>query len=327
MNNLLEIENLKVEFFINKKWISAISGLFLTIKKNEVLGLVGESGSGKSTFALSLLNILDKDNARISADKIIYDGIDILNKPESFMQKIRGNGISMIFQEPMTSLNPVLTIGDQISEILILHKKLSSKAAKEKTIELLDLVKIPDPKKRIYNYPNHLSGGMRQRVMIAMAIACEPKVLIADEPTTALDVTIQAEVLELLKDLQQKIGMGMIFISHDLSVISDVCSNVAIMYCGKIIEYATVKEVFENPVHPYTIGLIKSIPNSCRKNENDRLYTIKGNVPHISDLPKGCSFQNRCDFVSEKCRKEIPKLEKKSESRSVACFNPKKDDE
>lgn len=323
MAKLLEIENLSVEFSIKGKWVPAIDKLSLLLENSENLGLVGESGSGKSTFALAILNILDKENSRISADKLVYDGIDILNKPDSFMEKIRGNSISMIFQDPMTSLNPVLTIGDQISEPLILHKNLTPKEAREKTMELLDLVSIPDPVKKFDDYPNHLSGGMRQRVMIAMALACEPKLLIADEPTTALDVTIQAEILDLLKKLQKKTGMSMVFITHDLGVVADVCSKVAVMYCGRIVEYASAKGIFQDPHHPYTIGLINSIPQGQRKNPNDRLFTIKGSVPYIVDLPKGCSFQNRCDFSTEECLKIKPLLKKESQDNSVACFNPR----
>lgn len=321
MENLLEIEKLKVEFFVKKNWVTAVDDVSFFVKKKEIFGFVGESGSGKSTIGLSILNILDRENSRISSNRFMFEDIDLMNLKEKDFIKLRGNKISMIFQDPMTSLNPVLKVGDQIGESLILHKKMTKKEARKKTLELMELVSIPNFEKKIDDYPSSLSGGIRQRIMIAMALCCDPKLLIADEPTTALDVTIQAEILSLIKKLKDEIGMSVIFITHDLGVVSEICERIAVLYCGKIVELGKTENILRNPSHPYTFGLLKSIPKIGKKDKNERLYTIKGNVPLLSDLPKGCYFQNRCDFSNEKCFIETPNLEQISDEKYVACFN------
>ena len=316
---MLQVKNLVTKLYTKKGTIKAVDDLSFQVKKGKILGIVGESGSGKSMMALSIMGLISPDQGSIEGE-ILLKGNDIAGLPEQEMRKIRGNKISMIFQEPMTSLNPVLTIGYQIAEALVLHKGLTDTAALEKSIELLHAVGIPEPAKRVKEYPHQLSGGQRQRVMIAIALACEPDILIADEPTTALDVTIQAQILDLLVRLQKEKEMVVIFITHDLGVVAEICDEVAVMYAGKIVEHASVEKLFAHPRHPYTKGLLQSIPtyNPLKK---EKLFAIKGKVPSFFDLPKGCSFQDRCDFATDECKKGVP-LKEAAEGHYVACYHP-----
>jgi len=324
---ILEVKDLVVEFKTDRGQVTAVNGVNFEVYKGKTLGIVGESGSGKSVTALSIMRLIPNPPGRVAGGEISYRGENVLDIPMDNMRRIRGNKIAMIFQEPMTSLNPVFTVGNQIEEVLELHQKnLSKQQRTEKAIEMLRLVGIPSPEKRVGEYPHQLSGGMRQRVMIAMSLACEPDILIADEPTTALDVTIQAQILELMKKLQTEMGMGIIMITHDLGVVAETCDDVAVMYCGQIVEKADVKTLFKDPKHPYTKGLIESIPSfdSTTGEDKGRLPTIEGMVPSLFDLPKGCNFQNRCAFVTDKCRgmNGDPLLEEISEGRAVRCFHP-----
>lgn len=324
---ILEIKDLCVEFNTDRGRIRAVNGVNLEVFKGKTLGVVGESGSGKSVTALSIMRLIPTPPGKIAKGTIHYRGENLLEIPFDQMRRIRGNKIAMIFQEPMTSLNPVFTVGNQIEEVLELHQKELSKAdRRKKAIEMLHLVGIPSPEKRVSEYPHQLSGGMRQRVMIAMSLACEPDILIADEPTTALDVTIQAQILELMKKLQTELGMGIIMITHDLGVVAETCDDVAVMYCGQIVERAEVKELFNHPQHPYTKGLIESIPSfdSTTGERKDRLPTIEGMVPSLFDLPEGCNFQDRCAFATDKCRgsEGEPQLHSIGEGHDAACFHP-----
>lgn len=324
---ILEVKNLEVEFRTERGPITAIKGVDFDVYRGKTLGLVGESGSGKSVTALAIMGLIPNPPGRISKGEILFHGENLLKKKSDEMRKIRGNKIAMIFQEPMTSLNPVFTVGNQIEEVLKLHQReLSKKDRINKSIDMLKLVGIPSPEKRIKEYPHQLSGGMRQRVMIAMALSCEPDILIADEPTTALDVTIQAQILELMKRLQDELGMGIIMITHDLGVVAETCHDVAVMYCGRIVERATVKDIFNRPRHPYTKGLMDSIPSfdSTIAHEKGRLATIEGMVPSLFDLPAGCSFQDRCSRVQSDCRGEkgAPVLEKLADHHYGRCFHP-----
>lgn len=325
-DKILEVKNLVTNFRTDRGLITAVNGVSFDVFKGRTLGIVGESGSGKSVTALSIMRLIPNPPGIISEGEIHYNGKNILSLSDREMRKIRGNEISMIFQEPMTSLNPVYTVGNQIEEVLRLHQNLSKKDALDKSIDLFKLVGIPSPEKRVKEYPHQLSGGMRQRVMIAMALACEPSILIADEPTTALDVTIQAQILDLMNKLQAELGMGIILITHDLGVVAETCHDVAVMYCGKIVERADVKTLFSNPKHPYTKGLMESIPSfdSTLGKERGKLATIEGMVPSLFDLPSGCSFQDRCFRAIEDCRgkRGSPPLEKKGEGQDAACFNP-----
>ncbi len=325
---VLEIKNLVVEFNTDQGKVTAVNGISFDLKKGQTLGIVGESGSGKSVSALSIMRLIPTPPGRITQGTILYQGENLLNYSTKHMRKVRGRRISMIFQEPMTSLNPVFTIGNQIEEVLKIHgEKLSPLERKEKVIDCLKHLGIPSPEKRIHEYPHQLSGGMRQRIMIAMGLICGPDILIADEPTTALDVTIQAQILELMKKLQQEYKMGIIFITHDLGVVAEICDKVAVMYCGNIVETADVKSIFANPQHPYTEGLIKSIPSRrTKRNQRGKLTTIKGSVPSLLDLPKGCNFQDRCQYVKERCRGEEgePKLKESGRNHYVSCFSPLK---
>ncbi|HET7153157.1 MAG TPA: ABC transporter ATP-binding protein, partial [Candidatus Kapabacteria bacterium] len=284
----------------------------------------GESGCGKSVTALSIMRLIPDPPGKTVGGEILFEGKNLLAMPEDEMRTIRGNRIGMIFQEPMTSLNPVFTIGDQIDEAIILHQKVAKHEAKARTIEMLKRVGIPAPDQRYGEYPHQLSGGMRQRVMIAMALSCNPALLIADEPTTALDVTVQAQILELIKKLQDEFGMGVIMITHDLGVIAEVAKRVAVMYASKVVEYAPVKEIYFNPKHPYTIGLLNSIPRLGE--EKKKLATIEGNVPPPTHYPKGCHFCTRCPYADEKCWVEEPPLEKVAEGHTVACWHKDKVD-
>jgi peptide/nickel transport system ATP-binding protein/oligopeptide transport system ATP-binding protein len=303
---LLEVQNLSIHFFTEEGVIRAVENVSFEIYSGEILGLVGESGCGKSVTGLSLLRLIPTPPGRIVNGDITFDGRSLLNLEEKEMERVRGNDISMIFQEPMTSLNPVFTIGDQIMEAIILHQGLDKKAARERAIEMLDRVRIPSPDKTIDSYPHQLSGGMRQRAMIAMALSCQPKLLIADEPTTALDVTIQAQVLELLKEIQREMGMSVMLITHDLGVIAEIADRVAVMYAGRIFEYGPIEAIFGKMRNPYTRGLMTSIPQLTEK--KDRLNAIPGQVPDPMDLPVGCKFHPRCYLMIEECKKEEPPL-------------------
>jgi oligopeptide/dipeptide ABC transporter ATP-binding protein len=315
---LVDIRNLKTYFYTEDGVVPAVDGVNLYIKRGETLGVVGESGCGKSQTALSVMQLVSKPSGKIVAGEILFEGDDLLKKPESDMRKIRGNDISMIFQEPMTSLNPVYTIGDQIAEAIVLHQGLSYKDALEKATEMLRLVGIPLPERRIKEYPHQLSGGMRQRVMIAMALSCNPKLLIADEPTTALDVTIQAQILELMKKLKKELGMAIMMITHDLGVVAEMCERVVVMYGGKVVEEGDAVSIFKSPVHPYTEGLLKSVPRMDE--EVEILHVIEGVVPNPLHLPSGCRFHPRCPVAIDKCKEQEPQFEQIAPGRYVACF-------
>ncbi len=322
---LLEVKNLSITFTTSKGVIQAVKDVNFTVYKGETLGIVGESGSGKSVSSLAVLRLIQEGIGKITSGEIIFNSpkygkINLLELTEAQMRKdIRGNEIAMIFQEPMTSLNPVFTCGEQIAEAVRLHQKLSVKDAHDKAVEMLKLVGIPAPQQRAREYPHQLSGGMRQRVMIAMALSCSPELLIADEPTTALDVTVQAQILELIADLQEKLGMGLIMITHDLGVIAEVSDKVAVMYASKIVEYAPVERIFENPLHPYTQGLFRSIPRLGKR--QDRLHVIEGSVPPATAFPKGCHFWTRCPFATAECRHEKPPLVEYEPQHFSACWH------
>lgn len=298
--------------------IPAVDGVDLVINKGETVALVGESGSGKSITSLSIMRLIPSPPGEIVDGQIQFDGRDLVKASEEEMCRIRGNDISMIFQEPMTSLNPVLTIGEQITEVLTYHQGLNQAMAKKKAIDMLELVGFSRAKEIINDYPHRLSGGMRQRVMIAMAMSCNPKLLIADEPTTALDVTIQAQILDLMKDLSTKFNTSILIITHDLGVVSDVADRVVVMYAGQVVEEAMVEDLFENPLHPYTNGLMGSIPSIDE--DHARLVSIEGNVPSPENLPKGCRFAPRCPHAFDRCYSEMPSLMRKYNTRSVRCF-------
>jgi len=314
---LLEIRNLRTSFLVGDRQVAAVEGVNLRIDRGETVGLVGESGSGKSITALSILRLVPQPG-QITDGEIIFEGEDLLKLPESNMRHIRGNEISMVFQEPMTSLNPVYTIGDQIVEAVVLHQKKSRKEAIVETVSLLGLVGIPSPERRMHNYPHELSGGLQQRAMIAMALACRPKLLIADEPTTALDVTIQAQILELLKRLRDELGMAILLITHAMGVVAEMAERVAVMYAGKIVEEAPVAALFHDPLHPYTKGLLESIPRLDAPRE--RLHAIDGVVPSLGNMPAGCRFHPRCPLAQDRCRQDEPPLVETSAGRRVSCW-------
>ncbi|HLT23587.1 MAG TPA: ABC transporter ATP-binding protein [Ignavibacteria bacterium] len=318
MAKLLEVKNLQTFFYTDDGIAKAVDDVSYDLEMGETLGIVGESGCGKSVSALSIMRLIAEPPGKIAGGKILFKGTDLVQLPEKEMRKIRGNDIGMIFQEPMTSLNPVFTCGDQIEEVIMLHQNLDKKAAKEKAIEMLTLVGIPAPEQRYGEYPHQLSGGMRQRVMIAIALACNPEILIADEPTTALDVTVQAQILELINKLQKDLGMGVIMITHDLGVIAEVSNKVCVMYASKVAEYGTVRQIFKDPKHPYTIGLLNSIPKA--KNRKEKLTTIEGNVPAPTNYPQGCHFCTRCKFAIEKCWNEQPPLFDVGDGHTAACW-------
>lgn len=319
-DNLLDIIELRTHFFV-RDWIAkAVDNVSISIAPGQTLGLVGESGCGKSVTAHSIMRLIPQPPGKIIGGKILFDGQDLVKNTEKQMRKIRGNRISMVFQEPMTSLNPVFTVGDQVSEVIELHTNISKKELKNRVIEMFKLVGIPDPEKRPHEYPHQMSGGMRQRVMIAMALACNPRLMIADEPTTALDVTIQAQILDLMNRLKAETGAAILFITHDLGVIAQMAQMVAVMYAGKIVEYTDVKTLFANPKHPYTIGLMESIPVLGKNMEMDRLQTIKGSVPSLFDLPRGCYFSNRCPDVFKDCMTTSPQICNISENHYVRCL-------
>lgn len=317
MNELLKVENLKTYFFTHEGTVKAVDGISFSINRGETLGLVGESGCGKSVTALSIMRLIPHPPGRIVSGEIYSEGKNLLKYNNKEMRNIRGRKISMIFQEPMTSLDPVFTIGHEIMEAVRLHSSVNKKDAKDKTIETLRVVGMPDAEKRIHNYPHELSGGMRQRAMIAMALCCNPALLIADEPTTALDVTIQAQILRLINELKDEFGASVLLITHDLGVVAEMCDNVAVMYAGHIVEHTDVDTIFSNPLHPYTKGLNKSIPKLDV--DMERLETIKGLVPNLIDLPSGCPFHPRCSYCSDKCMKEMPELKEVEDNHLVKC--------
>jgi oligopeptide/dipeptide ABC transporter ATP-binding protein len=323
---ILEIKQLVTKFRTAQGTVTAVDGISFDVYKGKTLGIVGESGSGKSTIALSIMRLIEPSVGVVDRGAIFFQGQDILQLSERAMQRVRGNHISMIFQEPMTSLNPVFTVGNQIKETLLLHQDIAPKDAQDRCIELLALVGVPAPEKRVHEYPHQLSGGMRQRVMIAMALACKPAVLIADEPTTALDVTIQAQILDLMRKLQEETAMGIILITHDLGVVAEMCDEVAVMYCGSIVEQADVKILFRHSAHPYTQGLLNSIPSlgSLQTGQEQRLTTIEGVVPPLSQLPLGCNFQDRCVRADAACKGSNgdPNLEEVAPHHLAACFHP-----
>jgi len=321
MAALIQVKDLRTSFFTPEGEVRAVDGVSFSIGEGETLGLVGESGCGKSVTALSLMRLVPSPPGKIVGGEILYRGQDLLKLNGAAMRKIRGNEISMIFQEPMTSLNPVFTIGNQIGEAIHLHQGLGRKETRDKTIEMLRLVKIADPESRIDDYPHQLSGGMRQRAMIAMALSCNPSLLIADEPTTALDVTIQAQILELIKELQNKLGMSLLLITHDLGVVAEQADEVAIMYAGKIVERAQTKAIFNRPLHPYTVGLLNSLPGA-RGKKKKRLEAIPGVVPSLLELPSGCHFRDRCPKAAGICAEGEPELAEREKGHWAACYFP-----
>ncbi|MBS3938674.1 MAG: ABC transporter ATP-binding protein [Peptococcaceae bacterium] len=317
---MLEIKDLRTAFHIREGIVPAVDGVSLHINKEETLAVVGESGCGKSVTALSVMRLIKSPPGRIERGEIHFDGTNLLKLSEAEMRQIRGNDIGMIFQEPMTSLNPVFTIGDQIAEAIVLHQKVSPAEARAKGIEMLRKVEIPEAAKRFDEYPHQLSGGMRQRVMIAMALSCNPKLLIADEPTTALDVTIQAQILDLMRSLRQSLGMSIMLITHDLGVVASMADRVVVMYAGKVVEETDVYTIFKSPMHPYIHGLLNSIPHL--DTEAGTLHVIQGTVPNLLYLPKGCRFEPRCPYAQEKCRHEQPTLSEQVAGHKVSCWYP-----
>ncbi len=315
---ILEVKHLKTYFHTDAGLSKAVDDVSFSVEKGKTLGIVGESGCGKSMTSLSIMGLVETPPGEIAGGEIIFDGEDLLKKSEDEMSRIRGKKMAMIFQEPMTSLNPVFTIGQQLVEALMLHEKISKKQAKERAIEMLKMVKIPLAEKRFDEYPHQLSGGMRQRVMIAMALCCNPALLICDEPTTALDVTIQAQILELINELKEKTGTSVMMITHDLGVIAEVADDVMVMYAGKVVEHATCDQIFEKPMHPYTYGLMNCIPK-LDGDDTKRLSVIEGMVPSFDDMPKGCAFCPRCPEARQICRERMPELAD-AEGRMVRCF-------
>jgi peptide/nickel transport system ATP-binding protein len=320
---VLEVRDLKTYFHTRDGVVRAVDGVSFKVNAGETLAVVGESGCGKSVTSLSILRLIASPPGRNEGGEILFQGEDLLKASEARMRDIRGNKISMIFQEPMTSLNPVLTIGKQISEVLVLHQGMTEAQAKAKAVDLLKLVKIPEAESRVDQYPHQLSGGMRQRVMIAMALACDPMVLIADEPTTALDVTIQAQILNLMRELRDRTGAAIILITHDLGVVAEMAQRVVVMYAGKKVEEADVKELFASPLHPYTRGLMNSMPKLDER-ESKRLEEIPGMVPSLREPIVGCAFAPRCTYATDKCRNETPVLERKKSDHFAACWHSEK---
>ncbi len=320
-DRLLELKGLKTYFFTDEGVVRAVDGVDLHIDKGETLGIVGESGCGKTVTALSVMKLIPMPPGRIVEGQILYLGRDLVTLPPGQMRKVRGKEISMVFQEPMTSLNPVFTIGEQIAEAIRLHEGLGRRAAMDKTVEMLKIVHMANPERRVKEYPHQLSGGMRQRVMIAMALSCNPKLLIADEPTTALDVTIQAQILELLNELKSKLGMAVMLITHDMGVIAETAQRVMVMYAGKVVEEAPVKDLFKEPLHPYTQGLLRSIPRiDLAATKKQRLEAIPGVVPNLLEAPPGCRFTPRCQFAKAVCAEKDPVLKEIKPGHKVSCW-------
>lgn len=319
-SQLLEIKQLTTHFHTERGTVAAVDKVSFGIAQGEIVGVVGESGCGKSVTAQTVLRLFDEKYLASYEGEVNFNGANLLKLTKKQMQDIRGNEISMIFQDPLSSLNPVYTVGEQIEETLLIHRGITKKAAKDKAVELLRLVGIPAPERRISDYPHQLSGGMRQRVMIAIALACEPKLLIADEPTTALDVTIQAQILDLIAGLNEQLGMSVMLITHDLGVVAEMCSRVVVMYLGQVVETADVQTLFRRPLHPYTIGLMHSIPQIDGDRSKD-LHAIEGSVPTLYNIPAGCRFAPRCERADEKCRKQMPELVQFGESDTlVRCW-------
>ena len=322
---ILQVDDLQTHFFTAVGTVRAVDGVSYALKAGETLGVVGESGCGKSVSALSILRLVANPPGRIVGGSIAFEGRNLLEVSETEMERIRGNEISMIFQEPMTSLNPLFTVGRQVSEAIALHQGLSRREAMGRAVEMLRQVYIPEPERRVHAYPHQLSGGMRQRVMIAMALSCNPKVLIADEPTTALDVTIQAQILDLMRELQKTFGTAIVLITHDMGVVAENADRVVVMYAGRKVEEAPAADLFDNPGHPYTRGLLGSIPHLDTAAQSDgsraRLNEIKGMVPSLFDLPPGCSFAPRCGFATDRCRAEMPALAELRPAHWVACWH------
>jgi peptide/nickel transport system ATP-binding protein len=315
---VLDVKQLQTTFFSADGEIPAVDQISFSVNKGEILGIVGESGCGKSVTSLSIMKLIPQPPGKITNGEIWLNGENLVQASEKRMREIRGNEVAMIFQEPMTSLNPLFTIGNQLIEGIRIHKKMSKKEARIEAIQMLKLVGLPRAEQIIDEYPHQLSGGMRQRVMIAMALSCHPRLLIADEPTTALDVTIQAQILALMKDLNEKLDTAIVMITHDLGVVADLCQRVIVMYAGKIVEEAEVRDIFKNPKHPYTMGLLQSVPDVREKKE--RLYSIPGNVPKPGSIQKGCRFAARCDKAHDRCFIEDPKLYQLGNGQSVRCF-------
>ena len=321
-NQILEVEDLRTYFYTDDGIVKAVDGISFNLQYGETLGIVGETGSGKSVTALSILRLIPQPHGKVVSGRILFDGKDLLSVNLRELQEYRGNKISMIFQDPMTSLNPVFTIGNQIMESLILHQKLDKKSAKKGAIELLQMVGIAEPEKRLSNYPHEFSGGMRQRVMIAMAIANKPDILIADEPTTALDVTIQAQILELINEIKRKTNSSTILITHDLGVVAKYADRVMVMYAGKAVEFSEVDDIYYKPMHPYTMGLMNSITR-LDKRKKSRLKPIEGSPPSLIDLPAGCTFKDRCLFSRDECGLKYPPLIEFEKGHMVACLRVK----
>ncbi len=317
---LIDIQNLKTHFFVRGQVAKAVDDVSLSIKTGRTLGLVGESGCGKSVTAHSIIQLIPDPPGKIVGGKILFDGENLLAYSEAQMRKIRGNRISMIFQEPMTSLNPVFSVGDQVGEVIRLHQKLSRRETRDRVIEAFRLVGIPEAETRLKDYPHQMSGGMRQRVMIAMALACNPRLMIADEPTTALDVTIQAQILDLMNNLKEETGAAILFITHDLGVIAEMAQHVAVMYAGKMMEYTDVHSLYNQPRHPYTVSLMQSIPVLGRKTEAGKLQAIAGIVPSLFHLPAGCLFSDRCPDVFEECHRTEPDMYAVGENHVARCL-------
>jgi oligopeptide transport system ATP-binding protein len=318
MNHLLEVRDLSVSFHLLEGVIQAVAKVDLVLDEGEILGIVGESACGKSVTAKSIMRIIPTPPGRINSGRVLFEGRDLMELPEEEMQEVRGGKISMIFQEPMTSLNPAFTVGDQISEVFRFHRRIPKAEAWGKAAEELRRVEIPDPEKRARSYPHELSGGMRQRAMIAIALACRPRILIADEPTTALDVTIQAQILKLIAQLQSEIGMSVMLITHNLGIVASLAQRVAVMYAGRIVEEGPVEIIFNGHHHPYTRGLLQSVPRLDLPQRD--LHEIRGTVPRLNDLPAGCTFSNRCDFVMDLCRRQEPELRPMGERHVSRCW-------
>ena len=320
-DSVLEVKNLTTHFETQDGCIRAVDGVDFTVRKGDILGVVGESGCGKTVLALSIMRLVPTPPGKIISGSVFLDGADLLTLTREEMRRVRGRDVSMIFQEPMTSLNPVLKVGEQIAEMVRFHKGLSRKEAMNRAVEMLRLVGMPAPERRIHDYPHQMSGGMRQRIMIAMAMSCNPRLMLADEPTTALDVTIQAQIIDLINRLKEEIGTSVMLISHDLGVISEAAQSVAVMYAGKIVEYSSAADLFSTPLHPYTSGLISSLPGlDSGGKDGGRLKTIPGSVPLLYDLPVGCRFQDRCPDVMDICRKDEPELREEMKGHMVRCW-------
>ncbi|OBR68954.1 peptide ABC transporter ATP-binding protein [Paenibacillus oryzae] len=317
---LLEVQSLKTHFHTERGRVTAVNGVSFSVEQGEIIGIVGESGCGKSVMSQSIIRLLDHTDDISYEGEVKLDGRDLLSLSKAEMRKVRGNDIAIIFQDPLTSLNPVYTIGEQIGEAITLHQGLSKKEARKKVIDILRLTGIPSPEVRVDDYPHELSGGMQQRAMIAMALSCEPRLLIADEPTTALDVTIQAQILDLIVELNRRLGMGVLFITHDLGVVAEICTGVKVMYLGQIVEETTTDRLFESPLHPYTQGLIASIPLMDR-DRSEKLHVIEGAVPSLGNIPQGCRFSTRCPFADGKCREQEPPMTQHRDDHGVKCWH------